>query len=123
MLTIVAYGLAIALNLMVVFIGARFLLVPRLAAAGYGVPASQDDHGAYLTVKGMRDGTYGLLGLALLAFVGPQAEAWYMLIVALLPLGDTVIVLRNGGTKAVAFGVHFATAVAVLISAALLFAV
>jgi len=46
-----------------------------------------------------------------------------MLIVALLPLGDTAIVLRNGGTKAAAFGIHFATAVVVLISAALLFAV
>jgi hypothetical protein len=30
-------------------------------------------------------------------------------------------VLRNGGTKAVAFGIHLATAVVVLISAALLF--
>ncbi|MFI9595574.1 DUF4267 domain-containing protein [Nonomuraea sp. NPDC052265] len=121
MLTTLAYGLAIALNLLVVFIGARFLFVPVAAATGYGVPAGQDR--AYLTIKGLRDGTYGLLGLALLAFVGAQAEAWFMLIVALLPLGDTLIVLRNGGTKAVAFGVHFATAVALLVNAALLFAV
>ncbi|MEU5860098.1 MULTISPECIES: DUF4267 domain-containing protein [unclassified Nonomuraea] len=123
MLTTIAYGLAIVLNLMVLLIGARFLFVPRAAAAGYGVPAKQDGDSAYLTIKGLRDGAYGLLGLALLAFAGAQAEAWYMLIVALLPLGDTLIVLRNGGTKAVAFGVHFATAVAVLVSAALLFAV
>ena len=46
-----------------------------------------------------------------------------MLVVALMPLGDTLIVLRNGGTRAVAFGIHFATAVVILISAALLFAV
>lgn len=39
MLTPAAYGLAIALNLFVVFIGARFLLQPEAAAAGYGVPA------------------------------------------------------------------------------------
>jgi len=45
-----------------------------------------------------------------------------MLVAALVPLGDMVIVLRHGGTKAVAFGIHFATAVVVLISAALLFA-
>jgi hypothetical protein len=73
-------------------------------------------------VKGLRDGSYGLLGLALLAFPGAHAAAWFMLIVALLPLGDTVIVLRNGGTKAAAFGIHFATAVIVIVSAALLFA-
>jgi hypothetical protein len=45
-----------------------------------------------------------------------------MLVAALMPLGDTVAVLRNGGTKAVAFGIHFATAVVVLVDAALLFA-
>ncbi|GHE77598.1 hypothetical protein GCM10017786_03850 [Amycolatopsis deserti] len=73
-----------------------------------------------ITIKGLRDGGYGL---ALLAFAGPLAEAWFMLVVALLPLGDTLVVLRNGGTRAVAFGVHFATAVAVLLSAALLFLV
>ncbi|MER7503787.1 DUF4267 domain-containing protein [Nonomuraea pusilla] len=120
MLTTTAYGLAIALNLMCLLIGARFLLVPRPAAAGYGVPAKE--HSVYLTIKGLRDGTYGLLGLALLAFAGARAEAWFMLVVALLPLGDTLIVLRNGGTKAVAFGIHFATAVLILLTAALLFA-
>ncbi|GLY87857.1 DUF4267 domain-containing protein [Actinoallomurus iriomotensis] len=123
MLTPLAYGLAIVLNLFVVFIGARFLLVPRAAAAGYGVPAKKDGDAAYLTIKGLRDGSYGLLGLALLAFAGAHAAAWFMLVVAINPLGDTVVVLRNGGTKAVAFGVHFATAVIVLVNAALLFAV
>ena len=94
---------------------------PQAAAAGYGVPAKKDGDAVYLTIKGQRDSVYGLIGLALLFFVGAHAEAWFMLVVALLPLTDTVIVLRNGGTKAVAFGIHFATAVAVLICAALLF--
>ncbi|MFR0357055.1 DUF4267 domain-containing protein [Streptomyces sediminimaris] len=75
------------------------------------------------SVKGLRDGAHGLLGLALPAFVGARAEAWFMLAVAVVPLFDTLIVLRNGGAKAVAFGIHFATAVVVLISAGLLFAV
>ena len=122
MLTPIAYGLAIALNLLVVFIGARFLFAPRAAAAGYGVPAKKDGDSAYLTIKGLRDGAYGLVGLALLAFAGAHAAAWFMLVVALVPLGDTGIVLRNGGSKATAFGIHFATAVLILLSAALLFA-
>jgi hypothetical protein len=46
-----------------------------------------------------------------------------MLVVALAPLGDTLIVVRHGGTKAAAFGIHFATAVVVLINAALLFVI
>jgi hypothetical protein len=122
-LTPLAYGLAIVLDLLILFIGLRFLLVPQAAAAGYGVPAKKDGDAAYLTIKGLRDGTYGILGLALLAFAGAHATAWFMLVVALAPLGDTLIVLRHGGTKATAFGIHFATAVVVLISAALLFAV
>jgi hypothetical protein len=122
MLTFLAYGLAIVLNLLVVFIGARFLLVPRAAAAGYGVPAKPDGDAAYLTIKGTRDLCYGLLGLTLLALAGARAEAWFMLVVTLLPLGDTLIVLRHGGSRAVAFGIHFATAVLLVVSAVLLFA-
>ncbi|MET9383924.1 DUF4267 domain-containing protein [Streptomyces sp. NPDC002928] len=122
-MTATAYTLAVVLDLLVLFIGARFLLQPGPAATGYGVPAEADgDAAAYLTIKGLRDGTLGLLGLALLAFAGATAEAWFMLAVAIVPLGDTLIVLRHGGTKAVAFGIHFATAVVVLISAGLLFA-
>lgn len=122
-MTATAYTLAVVLDLLVLFIGARFLLQPGPAATGYGVPAKADgDAAAYLTIKGLRDGTLGLLGLALLAFAGATAEAWFMLAVAIVPLGDTLIVLRHGGTKAVAFGIHFATAVVVLISAGLLFA-
>ncbi|MEU4231256.1 DUF4267 domain-containing protein [Nonomuraea sp. NPDC026600] len=123
MLTPVAYGLAVLLNLLILFIGLRFLLVPQASAAGYGVPAKKDGDTAYLTIKGLRDAVYGILGLALLVFVGARAEAWFMLVVAIIPFFDTVIVLRNGGTKAVAFGIHFATAVTVLICAALLFLV
>jgi hypothetical protein len=118
-----AYGLAIVLDLFIAFIGARFILAPRTAAAGYGVPADPaGDGGAYLAVKGVRDLSLGIMGLALLAFTGVRAEAWFMLAAALIPLGDMLIVLRHGGTRAVAFGIHLSTAAVVLVSAALLFA-
>ena len=120
MLTPTAYGLAIVLDVLVLWMAARFLLQPVSAAAGYGVPSQPS---AYLSIKGLRDFSYGVLGLVLLAFAGAHPAGWFMLVVALNPLGDTLIVLRNGGTKAIAFGVHFATAVVVLISAALLFAI
>jgi hypothetical protein len=123
-MTVTAYTLAVLLDLFCVFLGYRFWFRPAPAAAGYGVPADpRGDARAYLSVKGLRDGTFGLLGLTLLAFAGARAEAWFMVCVALVPLVDTLIVLRNGGTRAVAFGIHFATAVVVLVSAGLLFAV
>jgi hypothetical protein len=84
-----------------------FWFQPGPAAAGYGVAAdSRGGAGAYLSVEGLRDGTFGLLGR-----------------VALVPLVDTLIVLRHSGAKAVAFAIHFATAIVVLISAGLLFVV
>jgi hypothetical protein len=122
-LTPLAYGLAVVLCLMIVFVGFRFFLRPRAAAADFGVPAKEDGNPAYLTVKGLRDLASGLVGLALLAFADAEAGAWFMLAIAVTPLGDTVIVLRNGGRKAVAYGIHAATAAAVLACAALLFAV
>jgi hypothetical protein len=121
-MTVAAYTLAAVLDLFVLFIGARFLLQPLPSAAGYGVPAKPDGDPAYLAIKGLRDATFGVLGLVLLAFANTHAEACFMLVVALVPLGDTAIVLRHGGTKAAAFGIHFATALVVLASAGLLFA-
>jgi hypothetical protein len=47
-----------------------------------------------------------------------RAAGLFMLVVALAPLGDTVIVLRNGGTRAAAYGIRFATAVVVPFDAA-----
>jgi hypothetical protein len=116
----IAYGLAVVLDAFILFIGARFLLRPEQAAAGYGVPSPPN---AYLTVKGIRDVAYGIVGLCLLIFVGAPAEAWFMLAVAVVPVGDAVNVLRHGGTRATAYGVHASTAALVLVSAALLFAV
>jgi hypothetical protein len=122
-LTTIAYGLAVLLNIAITVIGVRFFVAPRVAAAGYGVPAKEDGDAAYLTVKAVRDTTLGILGLTLLAFAGPQAAALFMLVAVLAPLGDTVIVLRHGGTKATAFGIHFATAVLIVVDAALLFTI
>ncbi|MFD8502576.1 DUF4267 domain-containing protein [Streptomyces sp. NPDC059687] len=121
MLTSAAYGLALLLDLFVLVIGARFLLQPRAAAIGYGVPAEPGGDAAYLEIKGLRDASTGILGLAVLAFAGAHAEAWFMVAAALLPLGDALIVLRHGGTRAAAFGIHFVTAAVVPVSAALLF--
>ena len=120
MLTSIAYGFAILFDLAVCAIGVRFFLAPRVAAAGYGVAAKQDGDAAYLTIKAVRDTTFGILGLTLLGFAGARAAGLFMLVGALVPLGDTAIVLRHGGSRAIAFGVHFATAVALLIDAGLL---
>jgi hypothetical protein len=59
MLTVIAYGLAIVLNLFLVDMGSLFLLRPRPSAAGYGVPVAPDGDTAYLAVKGVRESARG----------------------------------------------------------------
>ncbi|MGH3319851.1 MAG: DUF4267 domain-containing protein [Streptosporangiaceae bacterium] len=88
-LTPIAYGLAILLSLSIIVIGVRFLVTPRAAAAGYGVPARAGGDDAYLSIKGLRDSSYGILGLVLLAVADPHVVGWVMLVIALAPLGDT----------------------------------
>ena len=45
-----------------------------------------------------------------------------MLAIALIPIADGAIVLRSGGPRTLAYGVHWATAALMLIDAALLIA-
>ena len=50
----------------------------------------------------------------------PRLLGTLMLAIALIPIADGTIVLRSGGPKAIALGVHWATAALMLIVAALL---
>jgi hypothetical protein len=43
-----------------------------------------------------------------------------VLVLSLIPLGDALVVLTNGGRKSAAFGIHGATAAAMIIAALLL---
>jgi hypothetical protein len=114
-------GLAGLIGLGIIFIGARFLLAPEVAAAGFGLPASAaGDAGAYLSTKGVRDIASGLFVLALLATRQTRALGLVLLVASLIPLGDMAVVLARGGPPSIAFGVHGGTAITVLLDAYLL---
>lgn len=99
----------------IIFIGARFLLAPEVAATGYGIPvAAGGDVGAYLAVKGIRDIVSGFIVIALLLAGQRRALAIAMLVFAIIPAGDAVIVIRQGGSLAAAFGIHGVTAIVLL---------
>ncbi len=108
----------------IIFIGARFLIAPRIAADGYGVLPDLDrpDAGAYLSVKGVRDIASGLFVIILMVAGATHLVGWVILAAAIIPLVDATIVLRNGGSKSIAWGVHGITAVVMLITTALLLA-
>jgi hypothetical protein len=120
--TTVGYVLSGVLAAAIIAIGARFLLAPRVAAAGYGVPADPDQSAvrAYLSVKGIRDITTGLFVVIAMLAHATSLVGWIMLAATLIPIVDAVIVVRSGGPRAVAYGVHGVTAAVMLVTAALL---
>ncbi len=118
---IAAIVLSAIFGALFVFIGYRFLLVPEPAAAGYGVPASsRGDASAYLTIKGLRDGVSGLVVVALLIAGQFTGLAWFLLVAAIIPIGDAAIVLRHGGSKVLAYAMHGGTAVVMIVTALML---
>ncbi len=130
MLTTLASIVSGLIGVGIILIGARFLLAPQAAAAGFGVPVeppgartSAGSPYPWLHAKGVRDVASGIFICVLLANRAPHLLGAFMVAASIIPLGDAVIVLRSGGTRAAAFGIHGVTAaVALAASAALLLA-
>lgn len=123
MLTTVGYAMSAAIAVAITLMGARYLLDPRPAAAGFGIPGSFGDRGqdsAWLSVKGVRDIAMAAVIATLVINGAPRLLGWQMLVLALIPVADGAIVVRSGGPKLIAYGVHWATAAFMLCVAALL---
>src|SRR5689334_7198117 len=120
--TTIAYALAGLIGAGIIFVGARFIVAPRVAAAGYGVQPDLGPRsvGAYLSVKGVRDIASGLFLFILMAAGATHLLGWVILAATIIPLADASIVLRSGGPKSIAWGVHGLTAAVMLVTSALL---
>ena len=113
-MTVAALVVALAGCVFILFIGARFLLAPKVATAGFGVP--EDRPRAFTSIKGVRDITSGIVPLVVLAAGGSHVFGWALLAAAITPLGDAVVVATNGGTLRHALGVHGATALVLVVA-------
>ena len=113
-MTLAALVVAILGCAFILVIGARFLLAPRAAMAGFGVP--EDSLRALTHIKGVRDITSGIVPLVVLAVAGQHAFGWALVAAALTPIGDAVIVTTNGGTLRHALSVHAATALVLVVA-------
>jgi Domain of unknown function (DUF4267) len=122
-LTTVADILAILAAAAIIFIGASYLLAPEASAKGFGLPDwPTGTTASWLNVKGVRDIVSGLLVLALLVAGERRILGVLILVEAIIPIGDAIIVLRYRGVKALAYGMHAATAAVMVAIAALLLA-
>jgi len=121
-LTKIGDGLSGLVGAGIIFIGARFLAAPRVAAASYGIATEQNGGPTdpYLAAKGVRDIASGIAVFVLLAAGTPRILGGYMAAASIIPIGDGINVLRSNGPKATAYGVHGATAAVMLATAAIL---
>lgn len=119
MLADVGSALAGVLALATILMGARYLLDPEPAAAGFGIPGQMGDP-AWLAVKAARDITIGI-AMATLLIAGAHTQLGYLMLAAtIIPIADGTIVLRSGGPATVAYGVHWITAALILTAGILL---
>lgn len=117
----IATALSLIGAVFILYIGFGFLTDPEAAASGFGLPEwPRGDAADFLNVKGDRDVVLGLLILALLAFRQRFALGITMLVMALAPVSDMLIVLAHNGSAAAAFGIHGLTAVMVALTGLLL---
>jgi hypothetical protein len=121
MATTIGFVLSGVVALAIVFIGARFIYAPYLAASGYGISVlPRQGWDAYLSAKGIRDIASGIFTAILIANRSAWLLGLFMLAATIIPVTDAAIVLRHRGPRRVAFGVHGVTAAFMLVTAALL---
>ncbi len=108
----VGYVLSGLIAATILFLGARFWLAPATASAAFGIadsPPPSTGLTAWLAVKGTRDIASGLFVLLLMANRSPRLLGEFLLVASLIAFGDMATVLRSGGRKGVAFGIHGVT--------------
>ena len=122
----IGYSLSGLIAVAIVFIGARFLWDPATASRDYGVPnpvPPPAGFAAWQAVKGVRDIVSGLFVILLMVSAPPRLVGEFMLVASLIAIGDAVTVLRSGGSKTVALGIHGVTALVIIAAgASLIFA-
>jgi len=121
----IGYSLSGLIAVGIIFIGVRFLWDPATASAGYGIPTSLSPStrfSGFPAAKGVRDIVSGLFVLLLMANGSPRRLGEFMLVASLIAMGDAVTVLRSGGSRSAAFGIHGLTALVIVATGASLIA-
>jgi uncharacterized protein DUF4267 len=119
----IGYALSCLIAAAILFLGVRFWLAPATASADFGIAASPQlstGFAAWLSVKGTRDIAACLFVILLIANGSPRLLGEFMLIASLIAFGDMVSVLRSGGSRALALGMHGLTGLVIVATGACL---
>jgi len=85
-----------------------------------GSPPASPGLNAWLSVKGTRDIAAGLFVFLLMAHGSPRLLGEFMLVASLIAFGDMATVLRSGGKKGAALGIHGFTGLVIVATGACL---
>ncbi|RFM29740.1 DUF4267 domain-containing protein [Deminuibacter soli] len=92
-----AFTLTFITGALLVFIGARFLLLPRVAELAFGIDVNTGSNFSFHYIKGIRDLSVGIAILALLFARNWQGLGIVLLVASLVPVADFLIVLNTPG--------------------------
>jgi Domain of unknown function (DUF4267) len=114
-----ALGLAVLVALAIIAIGTQYVARPRTATRSFGLPLPEEGANVawWLRLKGVRDIVAGLGVLAFLVWGGPRGVGLILLVDAIIPVGDMLVVLAGKGSVRLAFGMHGLTAVVMILTA------
>ena len=114
-----ALGIALLVALAIIAIGTQYVVSPRTATRSFGLPLPEDGANIawWLRLKGVRDIASGLTVLAFMAWGVPRGVGIILLVEAIIPVGDMLVILAAKGSTKSAFGIHGLTAVLMVLAA------
>lgn len=101
----ISVAIAFLAGIGLIFLGARFLISPEVAEAGYGIHFNELGDYSFHYIKGIRDFMSGLLFCVLVLTRQTKALGTTLLIGTVVPIGDMLVVLSkpyNGAAQAIA---------------------
>src|ERR1700740_2127297 len=106
-------GVALLVALAIIAIGTRYIVSPTTATRSFGLPLPESGTNIawWLRLKGVRDIASGLTVLVFMVWGGPRAVGMILLVEAIIPVGDMLLILAAKGSAKSAFGIHGLTAV------------
>jgi hypothetical protein len=114
-----ALGTALLLALAIIAIGTRYVASPTTATRSFGLPLPENSANIawWLRLKGVRDIVSGLTVLAFMSWGVPRGVGIILLVEAIIPVGDMLLILAAKGSTKSAFGMHGLTAVLMVLAA------
>ena len=114
-----ALGTALLVALAIIAIGTRYVASPLTATRSFGLPLPENGANIawWLRLKGVRDIVSGLAVLAFMMWGAPRGIGIILLVEAIIPVGDMLVILAAKGSTRSAFGIHGLTAVLMVLTA------